>query len=53
MARRTIDEDMKRITSDNANVNDEINDQLGWKKGEGSRKASKNITGITKKWKYG
>ena len=26
-------------------------DQLGWEGGEGEKKASKNITGITKKWK--
>jgi len=26
-------------------------DQVGWKKGEGEKKASKNISKITKKWK--
>lgn len=36
--REAMDEDMK-------------NDQLGWNAGEGSKKASKNITKITKKYK--
>jgi hypothetical protein len=40
-----LEEEMKKKS--------EAEDQLGWKDGKGSEKASTNITKITKQWKHG